>query len=226
MMDCAAVPDGREVSSLWLQTLITIAAVWKSMVLGAGLILMTTVAGWGIARTPAFPPVRIVAWWVRRLVKPLLSCRSWWVRAVAIFVNNTSILVIIVALGQWRWIALAAVACLGLSLGMGLRILAEDPDTSLHVNPSADHSMAKGVWIGIVLNLLEPPAIMLAIGLSMGRHVVPLSPEDVWTTFALWVVPATLIAAGGEALWLGAYRTEEGVGERPVPDIPHKDRTP
>ncbi len=211
---------------MWLQTLITIAAVWKSMVLGTGLILVTTVAGWGIAGTPAFPPVRMVAWWVRRLVKPLLSCRSWWVRAVAIFVNNTSILVIIVALGQWRWIALAAVACLGLSLGMGLRILAEDPDTSRRVNPSADRSMAKSVWIGIALNLLEPPAIMLAIGLSMGRHVVSISPVDVWTTFALWVVPATLIAAGGEALWLGACRAEESVAAQAVPESPHKDRTP
>ena len=57
-----------------------------------------------------------------------------------------------------------------------------------------------------MLNLLEPPAIIAAIGLSLGRSVVPLSPGQAWEAFAAWIVPALLIAAGGEALWLGAER--------------------
>ena len=55
----------------------------------------------------------------------------------------------------------------------------------------------------MILNLLEPPAIALALGLAIGRSAIPLSSTQAWGVFLTWVVPAMLVAAGGEALWLG-----------------------
>lgn len=188
-----------------LRLSIVMSTVWPSMVLGTGLVVVATVAGWNLAAAPSLTPVRVIAWWLRHLVRPLLACRSWSIRAGAIFLNNASILTALVALGQWRWIAVAATAGLGLSLGIGLRILSADPSTSLHLGPSADARRMRRIRLGVGLNLLEPPAIMVAIGLSLGRQSIPLGDAQVWGTFAMWVLPATLIAAGGESLWLGAF---------------------
>lgn len=190
-----------------LRSLNVIGAVWMSMFLGAFALLLATVAGWRIAREASLPPVRLVHWWVRRVIRPLLIRRSWWVRAGAIFLNNASLLAILAALGRWPWTALAGVAGLGVSLGIGLRILSSEPDESVHLNPKLGPSGVRRVRVGVALNLLEPPAIILTIGLSLGQSAsggIPLSSVQVWETFAVWVIPATLIAAGGEALWLGA----------------------
>ncbi len=183
-----------------------IATLWPNMLLGTGVMLLATAAGWSAARATSLPPVRLVAWWVALVVRPLLTRVSWWARAGTIFVNNASILAALTALGRWQWAGWAGVLGVGVSLGIGLRVLSNEPYAWIHLGRQLVPSAARRVRVGVVLNLLEPPAIMLAIGLALGRHAIPLLPAQVWETFALWVLPATLVAAGGEALWIGASR--------------------
>lgn len=177
--------------------------------------LIGTVGGWVIGQRAALPPVRLVTWWIRGVVMPLLRCRSWWSRAATIFANNLSILALLVAAGLWHTVALVAVAGLGVSLGVGLRILMCQPAVPWEGKPSTGRSAKRRVRVGIALNLLEPPAIALAIGLCLGRSVLPLSAAEMWETFLLWVVPFTLLAALGEALWMGEIL--------PAPSKQHSD---
>lgn len=187
-----------------MRSLNVISAIWLTIAWGTGLTLVATGLGWAVGQMGSTPPVRWVAWWVRTVVLPLLRCRSWWRRTVVIFANNISLLAALVAVGRWRLGALMGVAGLGVGLGIGLRILSSEPTAAMDPCPEYSARVRRRIRIGIVLNLLEPPAIMLAIGLSLARQPMPLSPGQVWETFLVWVVPATLLAAGGEALWLGA----------------------
>ena len=187
-----------------MQSLNVIGAIWLSIALGTGLMLVATGLGWAVAQLGSLPPVRWVAWWVRAVILPLLRCRSWWRRTAVIFINNISILAAVLAVGWWHLGALLGVAGLGVGLGIGLRILSSEPTAVVDPYPEYGVRNKRRVRIGIALNLLEPPAIILTIGLSLARQPMPLSPGQVWETFIVWVVPATLLAAGGEALWLGA----------------------
>ena len=182
-----------------------ICSVWLPIALGTLLLLVATAAGWAIARRPTMMLGRVVSWWLRHVVFPLVMCRLWWCRAAAILVNNTTILAVLLSLGRWSIAPLFGVAALGLSLGVALRVM---PDVPLPLSPRLSHQVARGyrVQIGLALNLLEPPAIMLTVGLSLAWPVMSWPASRVWETFVLWVVPATLLAAGGEATWLGAYR--------------------
>ncbi len=206
------------------RTLDVIGAVWIDAALGTGLLVVGTGAGWVAGQAGWLPPVRLIAMWVRRFVLPLLRCQSWWRRATAIFVNNVSILAALLALGQWHGASLAGVAGLGLSLGIGLRILSGESDAFGEMELGSNARASRCIRIGVFLNLLEPPAIILTIGLSLARATVPLPDQQVWETFALWVVPLTLLAAAGEALWMGAgqgaYKDTcmEQNSDRPNPD--------
>lgn len=191
---------------MWLRTWDVITTLWPNMLFGTGVMLLATAAGWSAARATSLPPVRLVAWWVALVVRPLLTRVSWWARAATIFVNNASILTALTALGRWQWAGWAGIVGVGVSLGIGLRVLANDPYAWMHLGGQRVPSAVRRTRVGVALNLLEPPAIMLAIGLAVGRHAIPLSPAQVWETFALWVLPAILFAACGEALWIGVCR--------------------
>jgi len=174
------------------------------MSIGTGLLILATALGWSAGRHRALPPVRLIGWWVRLVVAPLIRSPSWPRRSATIFLNNAAVLAVIVALGRWLIAAYASVTVLGLSLGLGLRILAGlDGDLAVHVRPGRPHVRRKLI-IGVALNLLEPPAIVLALGLSLGRQTAPLDESRVWSLFATWVVPLLVLAAVGEGLWLGA----------------------
>ena len=157
-----------------------------------------------MARQPALPPVRVVSWWIRHVVVPLVTCRAWWRRAAAIFTNNMVILSAVMAVGHWPVAPLFAVAGLGVSLGVALHVMAELPVLPLTRWPCRGSAAQHRIRVGVALNLLEPPAIMLTVGLSLARPVMPFPATQSWETFGLWVAPATLLAAAGEALWLGA----------------------
>lgn len=196
-----------------------ILLVWPSMGWGLVLIVGATGAGWLIGRRDSFLPVRLITWWVVHVIVPLVRSRSWWRRATAIFVNNTSILAAVLAMGVKPVWSVLAVVGLGLSLGIGLRVLssrAEALSTSL---PGPGSLPRHWVVVGVVLNLLEPPAILLTIGLSLGQTVVPLPAEAAWKAFAVWAVPLLLLAAAGEALWLGAGSTGGHPGEGVSGDV-------
>lgn len=196
-----------------MQSLNVISTVWLSIASGTGLALVATGLGWAVGQMGSTPPVRWVAWWVHVVVLPLLRCRSWWRRTMVIFANNISLLAALLAVGRWRLGALIGVAGLGIGLGIGLRILSGEPTAAMDPGPECSARVRRRIRIGIVLNLLEPPAIMLTIGLSLARQPVPLSPGQVWETFLVWIVPATLLAAGGEALWIGAIHVARPKGD-------------
>ena len=187
---------------MFFASLRVINSVWLSVVLGTGLLLASTGVGWAMGRAASQPPVRLIGWWLRHVVLRLLRTPSWWRRAGGIFANNVTLLAVLLAVGRWQLAAFAGVLCLGVSLGIGIRLLSDEALESLW--PASGSMHKRRARLGIALNLLEPPAIMLTMGLSLGCVAVPLTPADVWATFAVWVIPALLLAAAGEALWLGA----------------------
>ena len=96
-----------------------------------------------------------------------------------------------------------AVVIVGLSLGIALRQLAARPDAFAVSLPVRDRKAKMLVRLGVGLNMLEPPAIVITLGLCLGLQTLPLTWAQAWQTFAIWVVPALFVAAGGEALWIG-----------------------
>jgi hypothetical protein len=56
---------------------------------------------------------------------------------------------------------------------------------------------------------------MIALGISMRRAALGLPAETVWATYAVWVVPLTLVAALGEAMWIGVVMRAARVADRP-----------
>jgi hypothetical protein len=171
--------------------------------LGTSLLLVATGAGWRIGRERHLFPTRVLETWVRCVVLRLVRQNSWCIRFAAILINNGAILSFLMLIAPWQWAALTGVALLGLSLGIGLRVLSSDPDALFNVGPIRHPSQIRRIRVGVVLNLLEPPAIALTLGLALTRSAVPLTAIQTWSTFLIWVVPATMIAAAGEALWLG-----------------------
>ena len=201
-----------------LRLLDVIGTVWTYVALGTLLMLVGTGAGWAMGRQSSLPPVRWIAWWVRRVVLPLIRCRAWWRRAAMIFVNNASILALLLALGRWRVLPLFGIAAMGMSLGIAIRVMLDLPADPLVLGPARSNAERRRMRVGVALNLLEPPVIMLTIGLSLAQQAIPLSSAQVWETFALWVIPATLLAAGGEALWLGTGRDAHTAQESLTPE--------
>jgi|GEM_PF-3773079 len=55
----------------------------------------------------------------------------------------------------------------------------------------------------MAINLLEPPAIAVALGVALSAQPEPLSAAQVWGTFFVVVAPLMLAAACGESLWIG-----------------------
>ncbi len=208
--------------------------LWPAMLAGLLITLAGTWGGWLLACHRSLAPVRLIQWWVTHVVIRLVRSQSWTKRTSAIFINNSAICAATVALGHWAWTAWAAVATIGFSLGIGLRLMAHaaversfvDPPPSPPpvdgrsvtdtpaphpTTPSPRAWTGRATRIGIALNLLEPPAIIIALGLCLGQRAMyfPMSPYQLWTAFAVLVVPALLLAAAGEALWLGALHNPD-----------------
>jgi len=185
--------------------------IWTEVALGTALALAGTWAGWLIGRYRSFAFVRWIRWWVVRVVRPLVTCRSWAARAMFIFVNNIVILWALVAMGPWMGAAIAGAAALGISLGIALRVIGDATwdFAAPTANGNGNGGRRRTFRAGIALNLLEPLAIALALGISIGQGTSSLSSTEAWRLFAYVVVPPMLIAALGEALWIGA-----GLGPR------------
>lgn len=189
---------------MFTQTLHVVGAVWLPALLGTGLLVVAAGTGWALGQAQTWPPVRLVAWWVRRIVIPLLTRRSWLGRTITVFVNNISILALLTFLSRWHIAALVGITAIGLSLGIGLAVLAGETVDFMGPTADAPRSIRRTTHIGLALNLLEPPAIMLTVGMALARWATPLTPQEIWWTFAIWIVPMSLLAAGGEALWIGS----------------------
>lgn len=180
-----------------------IARVWIPAFLGTFLMVIAVATGWALTSWERFLPVRLTRWWVHDFIMPRLRSPSWLKRMVIILVNNFMILALLVGLGQWLYLALVGIALVGVNLGIGLRLMTETADPFA---VSADHLPApqhRRIRIGFLLNMLEPPAIMLTLGLSLQRSIIPLSSLETWSTFLIWVIPLIVLAASGESLWMG-----------------------
>ncbi len=191
----------------------TLSAIWPDVLLGAGLTLVATWFGWRLGRRRSFLPVKAIGWWVVGVVLPLLRCASWLRRMMLIFLNNGAILAAIVAVGGYRYGGIVGAGTLGVSLGIALRMIADaSPSLGGRVGASAGPDSRWRVRIGLALNMLEPPAILVAVGLSMARGSLKVTTEQAWLAFAVFVLPALQFAAAGEALWLGVTNYRPAIG--------------
>ena len=210
----------RQHMGLLARSMLVFGQLGRGMFIGTIVLLLAVAAGWVLGRHTSFPLVRLITWWVTRVVTPLLRSRSWVRRAATIFINNTCVLAALLALGPWRIPARVGVVLLGLSLGIALRHLSAIADRFAVSVPVRDRSAKRRMRVGVALNLLEPPAIVLTLGLTLGFRTIPLTGEQAWLTFGVWVVPTLFVAAAGEALWLGVGQTENSsLGEADA-DIP------
>ncbi|RME40447.1 MAG: hypothetical protein D6788_03295 [Planctomycetota bacterium] len=199
--------------SILRATLVVLERVWVASLLGAGLMAVGAGAGWAMAVHEQAAPVRFVSWWVDRWMWPRLRRASGVKRALMIYLNNMTILAVLIFLGRWHAASLAAVAAVGVSMGIGLRILARRDDALAPDGSPSDAASVRRMRLGLALNLLEPPVIVLALGLSLHRSVALLDPFEVWATVAVWIAPTMLVAAAGESLWMGvAFRARERAG--------------
>lgn len=176
----------------------TIAGV---AVLGIGLL-----AGQGLAAHPEFVPVRAIRFWLSRVLIPGARHARFVVRFLTVFCNNACTSALLIAAGAFPGGAWVAVAAVSVSMGIAIRVLAAG-DLPW---PRGDEEAARDGWVrfGMLLNLLEAPAIVIVLGLSMGRLAAPngLKTAEIWHIFATIVLPVLIIAAAGEALWLGRVR--------------------
>ena len=199
----------------------TLLAVLPASLIGGAVMIACAYLGWRVTWSRRGWLIRCTSCWFDRVVRPLLSSRSWARRAAIIAVNNSLVcagLVVLGSLGRVAWLGIAAA---GLGLGAALRLIMELSET--------DATGTKlGRWqrvlagVGITLNLLEPPAILLTIGLSLTQGAIAETLD--WGLalglYGRFVLPMLLAAAAGEALWL----TVCGVRSGPPP--PASDELP
>ena len=130
-------------------------------------------------------------------------------RTAIIAGNNSATCAMMVLLGACGAVALLAVAAVGCGLGLALRLMAPDtppaapaPDTW---PPTRGQRVA--AVIGVGLNLLEIPAIALGAGLCLAQAVLSPTIEwaEAWSMYGRIVLPTLVVAAAGEALWMGIY---------------------
>jgi len=190
-----------------------IAGAWLHLLLGAGLLVFACCAGWAISRARAFAPVRFVTWWVQRVLFPALRHGSWFVRATVIYVNNMLILTVLMLVSPIPLAVIVVTAVVGASIGIVMRALSEDQVWGSSAAPRPKPTHVRLMSLGLGLNLLEPPAIALTLGLALGRVPRGLTGVEVWRVFAMVVAPLMLAAACGESLWMGVT---PGFTDRPA----------
>jgi len=189
---------------LFPRTYDVLTQLWPDLLWGSLLLLSTTVLGWIVAKSRSFLPVRAISWWMSNVVLPLVGCRSWGLRTVIIFVNNAGILAALVAAGVWRPLATVSIAAVGWTLGIALRVLGRIHLDWADPGPQASVRLRRHIRAGVWINLLEPPAIAATVGLALLRTSRNFDSQEIWLTFLVWVAPLLAVAAGGEALWIGA----------------------
>ena len=187
----------------------TVSLVVSESLIGGALVVLGTSLGWRLATARESMIVAVVRWWLDHVVRPLIEGRSWWRRTAIITGNNALTCGAVVVLGFFGPIAWLAVIAVGLSLGVALHLLTEKlptPEKSDRPDP-LDARQRTARTAGLALNMLEIPAIMISAGLSLGQGAMEasVSPVQAWGAFAAVVLPLLLIAAAGEALWIGTH---------------------
>lgn len=172
---------------------------------GGVLIVFAVAPGWWLGRDRGHLLVRTMAWWIDHVVHPLLVTRSWLRRTTTIAVNNATVCASMVLLGPFGYVAWVGVAGVGLGLGIALRLMIgsylpgmDDRESP----PAARHPIRE--TLGLALNLLEVPAIMIAAGASLAQGALSstLSLTGALAVFVVIVLPLLIVSAAGEALWM------------------------
>ncbi|MCP4593551.1 MAG: hypothetical protein GY842_22670 [bacterium] len=176
-------------------------------VLGSLLMIVAAVLGWAAGANRAHWPVRAIGWWVNRVVRPLLAAQSWWRRVAVIALNNSVVCAVTVGLGATVISGWFAVLVVGLSLGIALRELLRKPPQEVDDSPELNRGQRALAGLGVGLNLLEVPAISLTAGLCLSQAAWGplLTSGEAWAIYGWAVLPALVLAASGEALWMSVY---------------------
>ncbi len=185
-------------------TLESLGRLGLSMLLGSVLMGLSVAVGWILARFRTSWPVRYVDWWLSHIVIPLLRARRWSNRTIIIFSNNTLVLGLLVALGRWHAPGRIGVIVAGLMLGIAVHRLSERLSPDSFLTEPTDRRTQRLITLGVALNLLEIVAIIVSLGLTIGATDLQIPSDQIWRVFRVLVVPTLLVAAAGEALWIGA----------------------
>lgn len=202
-----------------ISTLELLSGLASSMVLGTALLVVASAVGWLIASFPRFFFVRLVNFWVKQVVIPLLGTPSWPRRTLIIFANNSLILAAVVQMGCWGVSSRIGVILVGLSLGVALRQLGTHVADSDEFTDPSTPSERRRLRFGVALNLLEIAAIVVTVGLAVGLPDLRITLGHAWKLFGFGVIPLLLVAAGGESLWMGVVWKSSRNGNRRTPDL-------
>lgn len=201
--------------------------VWPESLAGGAAIVACVAVGWRLGRARRSRLVRVVSWWLQHVVRPVMESRTWFRRTVIITANNSVICAVVVVLGSLGRVAWLGVAGIGLGLGIALRLMiplaaaVQDEETRRTGRRRALTA------VGLALNVLEVPAIMLSAGLSLAQGAMSstLDLSTALEVFALFAFPLLVVGAAGEALWMTVDSrlpklwpgTDRGCEPRPSP---------
>ena len=197
-------------------------ALLKPVLVGGLVLLIGAVSGWGMSQSPEFVLTRFIRWWLLTVIVPLLRRPSWLLRSIVIFANNAGICIALVACGAVPLVPWFAIAAVGVAMGAALRVLVMEFgwDAESDGGDPAESKVTVGdPWtgVGMLLNLLEFPAIGLTLALALMQHELPITESlDFsvsilpWSIMLIWTLPMLALAACGESLWMG----RQGVFDR------------
>ncbi|MHC4672752.1 MAG: hypothetical protein ACYTBZ_09745 [Planctomycetota bacterium] len=179
--------------------------IWQESLVATAVIVICVLVGWKAADVHDRWAVRAVKWWMDHVVYRVLTSPSWLKRTLMIAANNSLIClcaVLLGALGHLAWLAVAGIGfCLGVALHLMIKATAVDRDD--RETPISRNKTLTA--IGMLLNLLEVPAIMLSAGLSLAQCALTstIDLSAALSVFGWFAMPMFIIGAAGESLWMG-----------------------
>lgn len=178
-----------------------VVSVWPECLIGGLAISIFVIVGCRIGNRKWMR--RPIDWWLRHIVSRVLEGSGWGRRAALISANNATVCGLLVLSGSAGNLAWMATAGLGLGLGGALRLLL--PRINLAPPPPDSSPLRRSLYgVGLVVNMLEVPAILLSAGLSLSQSAwsEKLAGGDALQAYLLIVAPLLVVSAMGEALWI------------------------
>jgi len=182
----------------------TASLIWRDALIGGATVVAFVLIGWRAGRADHRWLIHPVRWWLVRVLGPVLGSGTWLRRSALIAANNSAICLVLVLLGWLGHLAWLGVAGMGLSLGIALRFIGADVMAygGDEPTPMRNHRVLRA--IGMMLNLLEVPAVILCIGLSLAQGALSssLTLSSALAAFCYLALPLLAISAVGEATWM------------------------
>lgn len=178
--------------------------VWRESVMGGAAMAVFVLIGWRAGRDDDGWLVQAVRWWLIHVLGLVLGSSSWLRRSLLIAVNNAAICFVVVLLGSLGHLAWLGIAGVGLGLGVALMMMSANVEIRDDTEPTLRWNRRVLRATGMVLNLLEVPAVILCAGLSLAQGALSssLSLSGALTAFCYVVLPLLVVSAAGEALWM------------------------